>query len=334
MSMKKPASEAVPSPRRFLLVDDDADHVELMSFVLRDAFAEAEITAVHSIENARALDLTQFDSALVDVNLPDGSGIDLLRHMHEHADVPVILVTGERFGEPAVEGIRAGAADYLVKHGDYLRVLPVVVRKAAAMSAIKAQNRRLEEELRRRNRELERLNEELLKMAAHDPLTGLYNRRHFNELFARLYAESDRYGSDLTCCMMDLDHFKQVNDRFGHQVGDQLLVLTAESLRKSLRAADVAARYGGDEFVVLMPQTSPEDARQSARRIRVNFRNLIAERIPYASHVTLSIGVASRERHEPRSADALLRLADDALYQAKASGRDRIMVVRPFEVEA
>jgi len=327
------ASALFPAPR-LLLVDDDADHLQLMSLVLREAITDIQITAVASYEQAMVQDLDAIDLALVDLNLPDGSGIDVLRSIRAQRDLPVILVTGERFGEPAVEGIQAGAADYLIKHGDYLQVLPALVLKTLALQNIKNENLRLQEELLRRNEELERLNAALRRMAAHDPLTGLYNRRHFNELFQQLFAESDRYGTDLTCLMIDLDGFKEVNDRHGHQAGDRLLVLAAESLQSALRASDVTARYGGDEFVLLMPRTGPDEAGQSAKRIRTLFRENLLTRMPHVAQCTMSIGLASREQHQPGSHDALLRLADEALYQAKAGGKDRIVVVRPITVES
>src|SRR5205823_4597952 len=143
-----------------------------------------------SCEAAAKVDPAACDLALIDLNLPDGSGIDVLKQLRRQHDLPVILVTGERFGEPASEAIRAGAADYLVKHGDYLHVLPVIVRKALAMAEIKSENQRLQCEVMQRNAELESLNEELRHMAAHDPLTGLYNRRHFNEVLHQLFSES------------------------------------------------------------------------------------------------------------------------------------------------
>jgi len=333
-SADRGAGPASVSPQRALLVDDDADQRRLISIVLRDAFPDIQIDMVESCEKALSRDPRKFDIALIDLNLPDGSGIDLLKSLRARHNLPVILVTGERFGEPAAAAIRAGASDYLVKHGDYLRVLPIVVQKTLAQAAIENENRRLEREIRSRNEALERLNAELQRMAAHDPLTGLYNRRHFNELVHQLFSESDRYGTDLTCLMIDLDNFKGVNDRLGHQAGDRLLVLTADALRGALRASDVAARYGGDEFVIILPRTSPEDARMLARRIRSSFRDVLLQRLPEAASATLSIGIASRERHQPTTHDALVRLADDALYQAKAGGKDLIMVVRPIAVQA
>lgn len=328
-----PVRDPVVDPR-LLMVDDDADHRQLMSLVLRQGIPGITVTTAATMEEALRHLPENFDLAIVDLNLPDGSGIDVLKGLRTAHDLPVIIVTGERFGEPAVEGINAGAADYLIKHGDYLHVLPALVLKTLALQGIKNENARLQEELLRRNAELERLNVALRRMAAHDPLTGLYNRRHFNELFAQLFAESDRYGTDLTCVMIDLDGFKEVNDRHGHQAGDRLLVLAAESLQTALRASDVIARYGGDEFVLLMPRTTHTEAQQSARRMRTIFRDNLLNRMPHCASVSMSIGMASREQHQPGTHDALLRLADEALYQAKAAGKDRIVVVRPITVDS
>lgn len=190
-------------------------------------------------------------------------------------------------------------------------------------------NSELEDRVLQRTNALENANRQLREMAARDSLTGLYNRRHFNDLLAQLFAESGRYGTDLTCMMMDLDNFKRVNDSLGHQAGDKLLQLTADVIRSSIREADVAVRYGGDEFAVLLPQTSPVDARNSAERIITNFRNALARDLPEANISTLSIGLVSRERNLPTTAPELVNLADEALYLAKAGGKNRITVARP-----
>jgi diguanylate cyclase (GGDEF)-like protein len=171
-------------------------------------------------------------------------------------------------------------------------------------------------------------------MAARDSLTGLYNRRHFNDLCAQLFAEAARYQTDLTCMMIDLDNFKRVNDTLGHQTGDDLLRLTAEIIRGSIRESDVAVRYGGDEFAVLLPRTSPTEARASAERILARFREDIADKLPEASIASLSIGLVSREQDQPASVVELVNLADEALYLAKAGGKNRITVARPPALRA
>ncbi len=190
-------------------------------------------------------------------------------------------------------------------------------------------NAELEDRVLQRTTELEEANKRLAEMAARDSLTGLYNRRHFGNLLGQLFAEATRYNTELTCMMFDLDNFKRVNDTLGHQTGDQLLQMTARIIRETIRESDVAVRYGGDEFVILLPQTSPRDARSSAERLLEKFRKQLMEELPEANIATLSIGLASREEDRPEKAMDLVNLADEALYLAKAGGKNRITVLRP-----
>ncbi|MCB9856727.1 MAG: diguanylate cyclase [Phycisphaerales bacterium] len=199
----------------------------------------------------------------------------------------------------------------------------------ATHSKLTQLNSELEDRVSKRTQALEDANQRLREMASRDSLTGLYNRRHFNDLLAQLFAESSRYDTNLSCVMIDLDNFKHVNDSLGHQAGDDLLRLTSNVIHRSIREADVAVRYGGDEFCVLMPQTAPAEARASAERILECFCRDIERDMPSASVATLSIGVASRQGSEPASPDALVQLADEALYLAKAGGKNRITVVQP-----
>jgi len=317
---------------RFLLIEDDPDQAELMSAVLCDAFTDCEVRVARSGAEFDALPPSGFDLGIFDLHLPDCTGLDLLDRVRRVSDLPVIMVTGERFGRVAADAIRRGAIDYVVKHGDYLDVVPVVIEKALAMVEMKAVNRRLENELLERNAQLERLNEQLRELASHDPLTGLFNRRHFEDLLDQLFPEARRYEAHLTCIMLDVDCFKRINDTLGHPVGDRVLQLTADVLRRTLRQADVPARYGGDEFVVLLPRTASAEAQSSARRIIRAFRLELARRLPRVTGVTLSIGLASVELGQPTTGEALVRLADQALYLAKAAGKDQIMIVNPVKV--
>ena len=195
-------------------------------------------------------------------------------------------------------------------------------------------NAELEDRVTKRTMALEEANARLREMAARDALTGLYNRRHFNDLLGQLFAESTRYHSDLTLMMLDLDNFKRVNDTLGHQTGDKLLRMTADVILQCIRESDVAVRYGGDEFIVLWPQTSPEEARASAERILARFRKELIKEIPEANIASLSIGVASRRADEPAEPMHLVQLADEALYLAKAGGKNRITVLQPVAADA
>lgn len=182
------------------------------------------------------------------------------------------------------------------------------------------------------NRDLEQRvadrTEQLRELASRDPLTGLYNRRYFNETLERRFSEATRYGSDLSCIMLDLDEFKSVNDGFGHHVGDDVLILLGQTIVSELRTSDVAARFGGDEFIVLLPQTDLERTHVLAERIVARFTAELAEQVPDA-RVTTSLGIASVLSLPEQRADLLLRAADRALYDAKARGKNRIAVAEP-----
>jgi two-component system cell cycle response regulator len=165
-------------------------------------------------------------------------------------------------------------------------------------------------------------------MAATDALTGVYNRRHFSRVIDQLFAEAQRYDKDLACVMIDLDGYKQLNDTMGHQLGDQLLVMAGKVISANMRRMDVAARYGGDEFVLLLPQASTEEASLAAQRIREEYLAASAALLKRKDGVTMSIGVAALRQGTKcaTNAEQLVANADAALYKSKQGGRNRISV--------
>lgn len=163
-------------------------------------------------------------------------------------------------------------------------------------------------------------------MAATDPLTGLYNRRHFSRVLEQLFAEAHRYDKDLSCVMIDLDGYKQLNDSHGHQVGDQLLVTAGKVISANMRRMDVAARYGGDEFVLLLPHADSQEAAKVAHRIADEFHRLSATLLRQSQGMTSSMGISSLQINRPVHADQLVAMADAALYVAKDAGRNRIVL--------
>jgi len=201
-------------------------------------------------------------------------------------------------------------------------------RLALAFNRMADQHQHTHERIVRLNAELEQRvtqrTQELRELASREPLTGLYNRRFFNEMLERRFSEALRYETDLSCVMIDLDDFKAVNDAFGHHIGDELLVLTAATITSQLRSADVAARFGGDEFIVLLPQTDSDRARVLGERIAEKFAQEATRQFPRVC-VSMSMGIASIPSLDIIDAESLIRTADHAMYDAKAAGKNRIV---------
>ncbi|OQY42678.1 MAG: hypothetical protein B6240_13720 [Desulfobacteraceae bacterium 4572_87] len=181
------------------------------------------------------------------------------------------------------------------------------------------------EELETGKRIIEEKNKILNDLSIRDGLTGLYNHRHMEDISKQEFIRASRYQTDLSCLLMDLDYFKKVNDTFGHVFGDVVLKEFSRRVKRNLRSTDPAFRYGGEEFMVLLPHTGIEGARQTAEKLRAD-----CETNPYtdgttSTIVTVSIGLASVKEHDPQSAGDLISYADKALYRAKAEGRNRIV---------
>jgi diguanylate cyclase (GGDEF)-like protein len=302
---------------KLLIIEDDIDQLELIREQVEERFGQGTVTGVTTRKAALAEDVGAFDLILTDYNLPDGSGMELLVDVQARCSTPVIMVTGENVGHIAAEAIRRGATDYVVKVGDYLFTIPLVIEKNLTVAKIVKEKQELQKQLEEKNKQLE-------QMAATDPLTALYNRRHFARVLEQLFAEAQRYDNDLACVMIDLDGYKQLNDAFGHQVGDQLLTMAGKVISANMRKMDVAARYGGDEFVLLLPHAGTEDANNAASRIREEFCHVSAPVLRRDKGVTMSAGISALKQNHATRAEQLVAQADAALYAAKAAGRNRI----------
>lgn len=212
---------------------------------------------------------------------------------------------------------------------------PGLLTTAAGWSPLVAAIRRLGREIRERDEKLSRVGDhidqqvaartkDLRNLAMRDALTGLYNRRYLNEALQQRVAEWRRYNATVSVLMIDLDNLKQLNDEYGHQVGDEALVLLGSVIACQLRSADIAARYGGDEFVVVLPHADRKQADATGRRICEQYRITCAEQLT-AAHGSLSIGVATVEDECPTGFNQLLSAADAALYEAKTGGKNRVV---------
>ncbi|MFT3784669.1 MAG: diguanylate cyclase [Tepidisphaeraceae bacterium] len=269
---------------KLLIIDDDRDQRELTREVLEDKFGRGCVTEAGTGAEALANELPSFDMILSDFNLPDCTGLELLTEIRKRCRVPIIMVTGENVAEFAAEAIRRGATDYVVKVGEYFFTIPLVVEKNLTMSKLLRENETLRgdleralAEVRETNTQLEGTLKQVEQMAATDVLSGLYNRRHLQQVSEQLYSEAQRYGHDIACVMVDLDYYKQLNDTYGHAFGDEILKLVGRILKANIRRADVAARYGGDEFVLLLPHADSAEAAQLATRVRDQYRKATSE---------------------------------------------------------
>ncbi|HBY08006.1 MAG TPA: hypothetical protein DEH22_09570, partial [Chloroflexi bacterium] len=182
-------------------------------------------------------------------------------------------------------------------------------------------NARLQQEIEERKR----IEAQLQELAITDPLTRLYNRRHFFELAKQEFARTRRYQSELAVIMLDLDHFKQVNDRYGHLIGDLVLQTFAGHVQACIRETDILARYGGEEFIILLPQTSFGNSQNLAERLRQIIATQPIVTNDYSISITLSIGI-SNLLEDDTDIDMLISRADQALYTAKNSGRNQVVV--------
>ncbi|HVG60050.1 MAG TPA: diguanylate cyclase [Hyalangium sp.] len=318
--------------RTVLIVDDDPAHVQHV----RQGLAPHGYRFREARDGAQALSAIREhrpDLILMDVEMPGLGGVEVCRIIKANSGeggfgfIPVILMTA-RQAAGKVEGLELGADDYLVKPFDMLELgarVKSMLRLKALQDALVEKNR----ELDKANKELARKREELLTLSRTDPLTGLYNRRYFEERLTEEFARARRYRAPLSLAMLDVDFFKRINDTYGHPFGDEVLRAVATVTRARLREVDLLARYGGEELIALLPETSPAEALSACERIREAIEALQLE---YSGQdgakkvvrCTASMGLASLPSPTLQTPEELLRAADECLYAAKGAGRNRV----------
>lgn len=282
-----------------LIVDDSPTNLKILASCIKDLHhLKVAINGEQCIEIAKQY--PQPDLILLDVEMPGMNGYEVcekLKSMPETASIPIIFVTGLQGEKDEEKGLSLGAVDYITKP-----VRPaIVVARVKTHLTIKLQQDKLNE------------------MAFKDQLTGLYNRRYLMDVANQKVARAKRHDYDLWVLMMDIDHFKSINDAYGHAVGDDVLQSVAGVLAQDSRDEDISARIGGEEFVVVFDPCSDEDAFNKAVRILDAVESLNPSNI----HVTISIGMAKLSEQD-RNFESTLKRADEALYRAKENGRNRI----------
>ncbi len=309
-------------PIRILLIEDNPGDARLIRGSLVEAASDAfEVTwADRLTRGLEHLVPGDVDVVLLDLSLPDSQGLDTVAKVIEHAPwAPIIVLTGLDDKALALEAVRRGAQDYLIKgqaDGELL----------ARASRYAVERKDVESKLAEANARLEQANRSLEELATTDELTGLWNRRRFLEILAQECRRAARTGADLALTMLDLDHFKVVNDTYGHAFGDRVLARIASVLRHAARTTDVVARYGGEEFMILMPETSAQEAALAADRVRTHLAHRPVSDRTHDVPVTASLGISALKEPGGDRPGQLIRRADEALYAAKRAGRNCIKI--------
>jgi two-component system cell cycle response regulator len=302
-------------PSSVLLVQaEDAERL-----VQRALFTDAGMSVQAAKSGAQALDflaLHRPDLIVLDRALPDMDGLELLPRLksEELEFMPVLIATGRGETAERVRGLQLGADDYL----------PMPCDPAELLARAKAllRNKQLHDKIRKLQVSLE-------QMVVSDPLTGLHNRRYLMDRLTQEIQRCDRHGEPLAFAMMDLDGFKPINDQFGHVIGDKVLRAVGSAVARCVRVSDIAARYGGDEFAIILPQTPAEGSMRVCERIVRTISELrIQDENGAICSVTASMGLAYYPADDVETPEDLVHSADGALYGAKRMGKNRFTSVR------
>lgn len=286
-----------------LIVDDEPVNIQVLAACLKANFQIKVATSgkkcLELIHNGLNADLI-----LLDIDMPEMDGYEVCHTLKANmstASIPIIFVTAKSETYEEEKGLEIGAVDYITKP-----ISPAIVAaRVKTHVTLKLQRDKLQD------------------MAMHDQLTGLYNRYFLLASATQKVARSKRHNYDISVLMMDIDHFKAFNDNYGHAVGDDVLKVVADCLSTEKRTEDVLARFGGEEFVLMLDHCNVEEAELKAEKLRAAVECL---KLPSLDiNITMSIGVAQLKADEHSFTEPLKR-ADDALYLAKEQGRNRVII--------
>lgn len=315
-------------PARILVVDDHPDNIQLLRVRL-----EAQGYTIESAEDGQAaLDQVYAsppDLLLLDVMMPKMDGMEVVQRIKNDRTlpfIPVILQTALDSTDDMVQGLDAGADDYIAK--------PINFRELEARIKSLLRIKALQNDLAERERDLAEANNRLLAASRTDPLTGLNNRRFLEERLQEMWNHSQRLHEPLSLVMCDIDHFKSVNDKHGHQAGDMVLKQFSDLLQDAAREIDHVGRYGGEEFLLILPGTVLDAAVTFAERVRHDVEQHTFTYEGGTLRRTMSCGVAAWPHPRITHQDTLIKAADDALYVAKETGRNRVIRFDSLEFNA
>ena len=319
---------------KMLYVEDNKSSREAFCGLLENFFSDITF-ASNGEEGLKKFKSSNFDLVITDIKMPKMSGIEMMQAIREiDEDIPLIVSTAHQNQEFLMSCIELGVNGYLLKpinHKQLIRVVKYVCGRLYYIQENKKYENSLEQLVKERTKELEATKTELTLLVNRDSLTNLYNRRYFDDISKTLLSLAHREKDSLSLMMIDIDRFKTINDTYGHLVGDIVLKELAFTLLKTTRTSDVVIRFGGEEFLILLPHTDLEGAEKIAVKIRNHVKNLkinIKDSVDKIVKFTVSIGVTECYCSDDEDIDTIVRRTDEAMYEAKHNGRDRIVIYK------
>jgi two-component system, cell cycle response regulator len=305
---------------KILILDDNAMNLKVLSATIRKKGFKATV-ARSGNEAFELMKQEKPDLILLDVMMHDLNGYEVCRILKNHKkfkDIPIIFIMPQTKIASYAKCFLVGGVDYVTKPYNIVELnekIKTHLSSKKSLDEIKSSY----EQLKLENKELQETVHKLEKLSITDPLTGLYNRRYITE---RMEEENEvflRKNREFSMMLLDIDHFKTLNDTYGHDCGDYVLKLVAQKLLFIVRKSDIVSRWGGEEFLILLPETSKHTAKKLAERIRKNIENMpiLYEQCNY--HITLTIGISE---NKSESIHNIIKRADNALYIGKNSGRN------------
>jgi len=290
--------------KTILIVDDTVSNLDILIELLNDYDIIDATNGEDAIEIAQN---EKIDLLLLDIMMPNMDGYEVckrLKENHTTKNIPIIFITAKTDEASIEKAFDIGGTDYITK--------PFLPKELLA---------RVKKELHIQN-----LQNELKLLASTDSMTKLYNRRYFIQTAKHIFDLTKRENKDLSLIMIDIDKFKNVNDTYGHNIGDKVIISLANELIKQHRVSDIVSRFGGEEFVMLLPNTSLENASFLAQNIRHNIENLSIKINNNILKFTISLGVSQIDLENETNIEVALKRADEALYEAKNSGRNKVCI--------
>ena len=294
---------------KVLYVEDNKEERDLTVEILENFFSDITV-ATNGEEGFEKFQNSDFDLVLTDINMPKVDGITLTRMIREiDKRVPIVIITAYNQTDFLINSIDLGVSNYILKPFELEQFMLAIKKVSNKLTDEKERNRLISEKIH------------------YDFLTKLYNRRYFNEVANNYFKSSMRKKESLCVIMIDIDNFKKINDIYGHLVGDEVLKELSSKMKQSVRSSDILARFGGEEFVILLPDTEQSGAVELAEKLRKEAHDIkIETKSKGVITFTISLGISCLKHNEDSSIEDILKRADTALYDAKFSGKDRVKI--------